>query len=74
MLWRSHARPPRPIQIRRSMGLLRIFFFSFTLIKHMVFSTNTPFSDFWYTDSRNVKPNLNFVEVQNLSRIFQFEV
>ena len=50
------------------------FFFSFSLIKHMVFSTNTPFSDFWYTDSQNIKLNLNFMEVQNHNRILRFDV
>ena len=39
-----------------------------------VFSTNSRFSDFWCTDSRNLKPNLNFVKVQNLNRILRFEV
>ena len=39
-----------------------------------MFPTNTPFSDFWCANSQKVKPNLNFVEVQNLNRIFWFEV
>ena len=38
------------------------------------FSTNTPFSDFWCVDSRNVKPKLNFVVVQSLNWILRFEV
>ena len=38
------------------------FFFNyFFFIKFKVFSTNIPFSNFWCADSRNVKPNLNFV-------------
>ena len=36
--------------------------------------TNTPFLDFWCANSRKVKLNLNFVEVQNLNRIFWFEI
>ena len=72
MLWRSHARPPRTIQICRSKGLLQIIFFS--LIKHKLFSTNTIFSDFWCADCRSIKPILNFVEVQNHNQILQFEV
>ena len=39
-----------------------------------MFSTNTPFSDFWCANSRNVKPNLNFVVVQSLNWILRFEV
>ena len=76
MLWRSHARPPRPIQIHSSMGLLHILFifYLFLFIKHKVFSTNTPFSDFWCTDSRNVKLNMNFMEVQNHNQVLRFEV
>ena len=39
-----------------------------------MFSPNTPFSDFCNVDSRNIKPKLNFVEVQNHNWILRFEV
>ena len=39
-----------------------------------MFYTNTPFSNFWCADSRNVKPKLNFMVVQSLNWILQFEV
>ena len=39
-----------------------------------MFSSNSPFFDYWCTDSRNVKLNLNFVKVQNLNWILWFEV